>query len=142
MRRFPDPVKRPRHGRLWLLVALGAALWSVALIPSGIDVAELLIFTAPAAALGVFMRWLSCAFMRSRWNWTMALRAALVSAMLMPPALASLVTLAGLQRPQQLLLMFVLGAWLALSVGLIAGALTFTKGGTTSAATEENAPPR
>jgi len=38
--------------------------------------------------------------------------------------------------------LFVLGAWLALAVGLIVGALTFTKGGKTSAATEENAPPR
>ena len=57
----------------------------------------------------------------------MGLRAALVSAVLLPPLLATLVALAGLQRPEQLLTLFVLGAWIALGVGLLAGALTGTR---------------
>lgn len=113
-----------RHnGRRWALVVVAVAFWMLVAIPSGIDIAELFVFTAPAAALGVFTRWVSCAFARSQWNWAMSLRAALVSVALLPPLLAALVTLAGLQRPEQLLTLFVLGAWIALGVGLLAGAL-------------------
>ena len=114
---------RPKHWR-WTLVGMVAlTLWLVVAIPSGMDLTELFVFTAPAAALGVFMRWVSYAFARAQWNWTASLRAALVSVALLPPLLAALVTLAGLQRPEQLLTLFVLGAWIALALGLLAAAL-------------------
>lgn len=114
----------PRRRWRWvLLFALALGFWMVIVIPSGIDITELFVFTAPAAALGVFLRFASCAFARSQWDWAMAMRAALVSVTLLPPLLAALVTLAGIQRPEQLLTLFVLGAWIALALGLLAGAL-------------------
>ncbi|HET9728438.1 MAG TPA: hypothetical protein VFR41_03405 [Acidimicrobiia bacterium] len=114
----------PRRRWRWILLGtLALGVWMVIVIPSGIDIAEVFVFTAPAAALGVFTRFVSCAFARSQWNWRMSLRAALISVALLPPFLAALVTLAGLQRPEQLLTLFVLGAWIALALGLLAGAL-------------------
>lgn len=106
-----------------LLIVASLAMWFVVLIPSGLDVVSLLVFTAPAAALGIFLRWASCLFTPSRWNWRMAANAGIASAMLLPPLLAALVALAGLQRPEALLPLFVLGAWIALAVGLLAAAL-------------------
>jgi hypothetical protein len=94
------------------------------IIPSGLDVSALLVFTAPAAALGLFMRWASCLFTTSRWNWRMATDAAITGAMLLPPFLAALVTLSGMQRPEALLPLFVLGAWFALGGGLLIAAFT------------------
>jgi hypothetical protein len=112
------------HRRRWTVLGVFAlALWVLIVIPSGIDIAELFVFIAPAVALGVFMRWVSCAFAPGQWDWNMSLRAAIVSGVFLPPLLAALVTLAGLQRPEQLLTLFVLGAWIALALGLLAGAL-------------------
>lgn len=120
---------RPRRQWRWFLLAgLALAFWMLIAIPSGMDLTELFVFTAPAAALGVFLRFVSCGFAREQWDWNMGLRAALVSVALLPPLLAALVTLAGLQRPEQLLTLFVLGAWIALAVGLVAGALNIGTG--------------
>ena len=107
----------------WLAVGIAAAMWLVAIVPSGIGVFELAVFTAPAAALGLFLRWASCLFAPRRWTWRVASQAALAGAMFLPPLLASLVTIAGLQRPQELLTLFVLGAWIALGFGLLAAVL-------------------
>ena len=112
-----------RRWRWTLIACLVIALWLVMVIPSGVDVSELVVFIAPAAALGIFMRWASCAFVPERWDWNTSFRAALVSIAVLPPLLAALVTIAGFQRPEQLLTLFVLGAWIALAVGLLAGAL-------------------
>ena len=110
--------------RFWrLALSASLALWFVVIIPSGLDLLSLLVFTAPAAALGIFLRWASCLFTPSRWNWRMAANAGIASALLLPPLLAALVALAGLQRPEALLPLFVLGAWIALAVGLLAAAL-------------------
>src|SRR5690348_6037222 len=94
---------RPKLSRSWwLAIAVAIVLWGIVIIPSGLDVTALLVFTAPAAALGVFMRWASCLFTTSRWNWRMATNAAITGAMLLPPFLAALVTLSGMQRPEAL----------------------------------------
>ena len=117
-------IKGTKVSRFWrLAIPVSAALWFVVIIPSGLDVLSLIVFTAPAAALGIFLRWASCLFTPSRWNWRMAASAGVMSAMLLPPLLAALVALAGLQRPEALLPLFVLGAWIALAVGLLAAAL-------------------
>ena len=125
---MPSPVvSRPRpklSWSWWLVIAVAIVSWDVVIIPSGLDVSALLVFTAPAAALGLFMRWASCLFTTSRWNWRMATDAALTGAMLLPPFLAALVTLSGMQRPEALLPLFVLGAWLALGGGLLVAAFT------------------
>ena len=99
------------------------AMWLVTIIPSGMDLLGLLVFVPPAAALGVFIRWLSCLFAPQGWTWHVTRRAAVISALLLPPPLAALVTIGGLQRPEHLLPLFVLGAWLALGVGLLAAGL-------------------
>lgn len=111
--------------------ALGITMWSVVLIPSGMGIGELIAFVPPAAALGVFMRWLSFAFAPARWTWQSGLRAAIVSGVILPPLLAALVTLAGLQRPSHLLVLFVLGAWIALGIGLVTSAFEPTVRNTT-----------
>lgn len=104
----------------WLTIAASAIMWLVVTVSSGLGVVALLVFTAPAAALGLFLRWASCLFTPSRWNWRVATHAAIASAMLLPPLLAALVTFGGLQRPEELLPLFVLGAWIVLAVGLLA----------------------
>ena len=109
--------------RWWLVIVASMAMWLIVIIPSGIGIFALLVFTAPAAALGVFLRWASCLFTPWRWNWRMATNAAAASAMLLPPLLAALVAVSGLQRPEVLLPLFVLGAWVALAVGLLAAAV-------------------
>jgi len=122
---FINSIKRVRLSRRsWLVLAASVIMWLVVLIPSGLDLVALLVFTAPAAAIGLFLRWASCAFTPSRWNWRVARNAALTSAMLLPPLLAALVTLAGLARPEELLPLFVLGAWIALAAGLLVAALS------------------
>ena len=124
MRWLIASLKRRKVSRSWrLMISASLVLWFVVIIPSGLDLASLLVFTAPAAALGIFLRWASCLFVPSRWNWHMAANAGIASAMLLPPLLAALVALAGLQRPEALLPLFVLGAWIALAVGLLAAAL-------------------
>jgi hypothetical protein len=110
-------------GWWWLLIAASAALWTITILPSRIDFFTIAVFTAPAAAIGMFLRGASCIFATSRWNWRSASRAALVGAMLLPPLLAALVTLAGLLRPTQLLSLFVIGAWIALVIGLLIAVL-------------------
>jgi hypothetical protein len=143
MRSLHDSIKRVTSGRGWHAAAIPAAvMWLLVIIPSGVNILVLLVFTAPAAALGLFMRWLSCAFVRARWSWDVGLQAAIVSAMLMPPLLAALVTIVGLQRPEQLLTLFVLGAWIALAAGLIIGALTFTNPRETAGPTQGHASSR
>ncbi|HEY7234774.1 MAG TPA: hypothetical protein VH539_11530 [Gemmatimonadaceae bacterium] len=125
MRTMPRSLQQLRISRGWWLVFVAsAAMWLIALVPSGLGVFDLVIFTAPAAAIGLFLRWASCIFAPARWNWHMATHAVIASAMLLPPLLAALVTVAGLQRPVDLLTLFVLGAWIALGVGLLAAALS------------------
>lgn len=117
-------LKGRKVSRSWrLMISAALALWFVVIIPSGLDLVSLFVFTAPAAALGIFLRWASCLFAPSRWSWQVAANAGIASAMLLPPLLAALVALAGLQRPEALLPLFVLGAWIALAVGLLAAAL-------------------
>jgi hypothetical protein len=103
---------------------LALAMWLITIVPSGMDFFGLLVFVPPAAALGVFMRWVSCLFTPDQWSWSTARRAATTSALLLPPPLAALVVIAGLQRPEHLLPLFVLGAWMALGFGLLAAALS------------------
>jgi len=120
--RHSDHLTDSRHisPRWWLAIAVSLAMWLVVIIPSGLDIFAVLIFTAPAAALGLFLRWASCLFTPARWNWRVATTAAIAAVMLLPPLLAALITVAGLQRPEDLLPLFVLGAWIALAVGLLA----------------------
>ena len=106
---------------------LAVAMWLVTIMPTGMDFLSLLVFVPPAAALGVFMRWLSCLFTPQKWTWSVTRRAALISALLLPPLLAALVAIDGLQRPEHLLPLFVLGAGLALGVGLLAAGLYHTR---------------
>lgn len=119
--------QRPRL-RGWHVAAgiLAVAMWLVTIVPTGMDFLGLLVFVPPAAALGVFVRWLSCLFTPQKWTWRVTRRAALISALLLPPPLAALVTIGGLQRPEHLLPLFVLGAWLALGAGLLAAGLYHT----------------
>ena len=113
------------HVRFAIVIAVaGIAAWSAVIIPSGMQVGELIAFAAPAAVLALFTRWLTFAFAPHRWRWSSGVRAALVGIALLPPLLAAFVTLAGLQRPTQLLVLFVLGSWLALGIGLLVAALT------------------
>ena len=127
MRRLIALLTPQKLSRFWrLALSASLVLWVVVISPSGLDLLSLLVFTAPAAALGIFLRWASCLFTPSRWNWRMAANAGVASAMLLPPVLAALVALAGLQRPEALLPLFVLGAWIALAVGLLAAALAPT----------------
>jgi hypothetical protein len=120
MTQHPSPWWRSHLAIALWVSALAATLWLAVLVPSGFGIQEMIAFVPPAAALAVFMRWVSFALSPSRWSWDDGMRAALVGAALLPPFLTLLVVLVGLERPPQLLVLFVIGAWIALGAGLLA----------------------
>jgi len=97
-----------------------AAIWLLSTAPWGLGVFQLLVFTAPAALLGLGAAWMFHIASPSLWTWRSARRAALVGATTLPPLLAFLVAVDGNSRPQALLAGFVYAAWIALFGGALA----------------------
>ena len=110
--------RRSRHlFRSLVFVALPASVWLLSTEPWGLGAYELLMFTAPGALLGLGASWMAHTTNPASWSWRTARRAALTGAATLPPVLAFVVALDGNARPQQLLVGFVYGAWVALLGG-------------------------
>lgn len=93
-------------GSTWL-----AASWYLAAGPL-----DLLPFTAPGAIIGLAIGWLAHAFSQRSFSWRKGLWCSLTGAVALPPWIAAAVVIVGLTTAGALV-MFVLGAWVALAVG-------------------------
>ena len=108
--------------RAWIgraaVLAVAILLWQVSTTQSGYSYAELVVFAGPAMVLAIAGNWASAAFRHDGWNWTRALRAAVLGAILLPPMLAAAIALFSAWNGSAVLLTFILGAWLALGTGV------------------------
>jgi len=119
---------RSRRTRLrWVLgslLGLGTVwLWWLATSPSGFSVLELLIFTGPGMVLAIATSWANHTFGRESWEWRDALVAGLIGAAVLPPILAFNIALLAALNSGAVVVTFVLGAWLALGIGLLVGSI-------------------
>lgn len=105
-----------------------AVAWLLALVPTGLDLHDLASFSALGAILWLAFGAAVHVASRRDWPWRSTLRSALLGATVLPPILALLVAVAGVDRPQQLLMLFIFGAWLTIGAGAITGAFTRVAG--------------
>lgn len=112
-----------QRARIWIgrlaVLAVACALWSISTTQSGYTYLELLVFAGPAMVLAVAATWAAAIFRRDAWAWTSALRAALLGAVVLPPAIAAGIAFFAAWNDNAVLLTFILGAWLALAGGLL-----------------------
>lgn len=109
-------------GRIAVLAA-AVVLWGVSTTQSGYSYAELLVFAGPAMVLAIAGNWASAAFHHDGWNWSRALRAAMLGAILLPPVIAAGIAFFSAWNDSAVLLTFILGAWLALGAGVLVAAV-------------------
>lgn len=101
--------------------------WLLALVPTGLGLHDLASFCALGAMLWLTFGSAAHVAARRDWPWRSALRSALLGAGILPPIVAVLVAIAGIDRPQQLLSLFIYGAWITIAAGAITGALARTE---------------
>ncbi len=107
------------------LFVLGAAViaWLVCIVPTGLGVRELAMFMGPGAILWISLGAAVHMVRRRNVSWRSLIRWTLLGAVLLPPVLAFLVGVAGLDRPTELLTLFTVGPWFMLIVGAVIGLL-------------------
>lgn len=115
-----SPSFRPAAALATILVAF---VWLLALVPTGLALHDLASFAALGTILWTAFSATAHVLARRDWAWRAALRAAILGAAVLPPVIAVLVAIAGVERPQQLLSLFVYGAWLTVAAGAITGLL-------------------
>lgn len=103
---------------------LAVIAWLLALVPTGLALHDLASFCALGAMLWLSFGSASHVFARRDWPWRSVLRSALLGAGILPPIVAVLVAMAGIERPQQLLSLFIYGAWITMGAGAVTGALS------------------
>ncbi|HSQ28794.1 MAG TPA: hypothetical protein VLN49_03035 [Gemmatimonadaceae bacterium] len=116
-----------RHrAHVWTARSIGLAialvLWTVSTTQSGYSIVELLVFAGPAIVLAIAASWSASGFSRDTWSWTSALRASGLGAVFLPPIIAASIAFFAAWNTNAVLLTFILGAWLALAVGLLVAA--------------------
>jgi hypothetical protein len=112
-----------RWSRYLAVAAIIAALWTVALVPSGFGVLQLLMFAAPGMVLAVATSWAAHAFTPERWEWEDAFVAAVLGATAFPPFVALFVAWSATLDTNMMGFLFVLGSWVALAAGLVGGGI-------------------
>ena len=110
---------------LFVLTGVAAATWIIAVTQLGSSALVALVFTAPGAVIGLTIGWLSHAFIRREYTWGRGLISALTGAVILAPWLAAAVVVVTGLEPENLLLLFIAGAWIAALVGMIAAVLAF-----------------
>lgn len=116
-------VSRSFHPAAALATIVVAFTWLLVLLPTGLGLHDLASFSALGVVLWTSFSATAHVFARRDWPWRAALRAVLLGAAILPPVIAVLVAVAGIDRPQQLLSLFVYGAWLTFAAGAITGLL-------------------
>lgn len=110
-------------------IIAGLAFTSIAIVTwvvAGLQLAGGLLgivpFTAPGAMIGLAGGWLSHLFRPQAYDWRRGRRAALIGAILLPPWIAALVTVAGMTTGGGAMVV-VGGAWVVACVGVAAALL-------------------
>ena len=106
-----------------LVAALAIALWRFTELHSGYSASELAMFAGPGLVLTMAASWSSRIFRRDEWTWSAGMRTAIVGLLLSPPLIGfGLAFLSAMNRDASLLI-FILGAWLALAGGVFVACL-------------------
>lgn len=106
----------------WIVSTIAAtltiALWRFTIVHSGYTTAELAMFAGPGLVLSLAASWSSRVFTRDQWTWFVGLRAAAIGALVTPPLIGFGLAFLSAMNHDALLLIFILGAWLALAGGV------------------------
>lgn len=117
---------RSRSVRRAALLGAAGAMWYVAGRQLASGVVDVAMFAPPAAVLGLAATWAAHIYSPHRFTWRRGLDGALVSALLFSPLTAATVTFAAAWDPASFLVLFTVGAWVAVASGVAAGAATAT----------------
>lgn len=101
-----------------IVIAATLALWRFTEAQSGYSVVELLMFAGPGIVLTMAVSWSSRMFHPAEWTWTVGMRAAIIGALVSPPAIGFGLAFLSAMNHDAVLLIFILGAWLALAGGV------------------------
>jgi hypothetical protein len=106
-----------------IAAALTIALWRFTEAHSGYTTPELLMFAGPGLVLTMAASWSSRVFHRDEWTWATGLRTAMIGLLVTPPMIGFALAFLSAMNHDALLLIFILGAWLALAGGLFVGCI-------------------
>ncbi|HEV8216549.1 MAG TPA: hypothetical protein VGP95_11960 [Gemmatimonadaceae bacterium] len=101
-----------------IVALLTVALWRFTELESGYTVGELLMFAGPGIVLTMAASWTSRMFHRDEWTWAAGMRTVLVGALISPPLIGFGIAFLTAMNREAALLIFILGAWLALAGGV------------------------
>ena len=106
----------------WIVRAIAATLtivlWRFTELHSGYTAAEMVMFAGPGLVLTMAASWSSRIFHRDEWTWTTGLRTAMIGALVTPPLIGFGLAFLSAMNHEAVLLIFILGAWLALAGGI------------------------
>jgi hypothetical protein len=110
-----------RHTK-WFFRSIAAlltiALWLVTETKSGYTAGELLMFAGPGIVLTMAASWSSRMLHRDEWTWAAGMRAVLIGGLITPPLIGFGIAFLSAMNHEAVLLIFILGAWLALAGGV------------------------
>ena len=101
-----------------LVAAVAIVLWPLTSAKSGYTAAELLMFAGPGIVLTMAASWSARVFHRDEWTWAAGMRAILVGGLVSPPIIGLSIAFLAALNHEAVLLIFILGAWLALAGGV------------------------
>ena len=101
-----------------LVAALAIALWRATELHSGYTASELFMFAGPGLVLTMAASWTSRIFHREEWTWEAGMRTAMIGAVFSPPVIGFGLAFLAAMNHDAVLLIFILGAWLALAGGI------------------------
>ena len=111
-----------RYRTKWIVRTIVAlftvALWCFTVVQSGYTAGELVMFAGPGIVLTVAASWSSRVFRPDEWTWGAGLRTALIGGLISPPLIGFGIAFLTAMNREAVLLIFILGAWLALAGGV------------------------
>ena len=111
-----------RYRTKWILRAIVAlftiALWWFTEAQSGYTAGELMMFAGPGIVLTMAASWSSRVFHPDEWTWAAGLRTTLIGGVIAPPLIGFAIAFLTAMNREAVLLIFTLGAWLALAGGV------------------------
>jgi hypothetical protein len=109
---------RTKWIRRSIVTLLTIALWGFTVAQSGYTAAELAMFAGPGIVLTLAASWSSRVFDRDQWTWVAGMRTVLVGGLISPPLIGFGIAFLTAMNRDAVLLIFILGAWLALTGGV------------------------
>jgi len=122
-----SPMSRSRSRRQWIVRSIAAAfaiaLWRVTLAKSGYSLGELVMFAGPGIVLTMGASWSARMFHPDEWTRAAGMRTILIGALVSPPLIGLSIAFLSAMNHEAVLLIFILGAWLALAGGVFVACL-------------------